>query len=134
MHFTLPRDKIKDMVEIVYNRNCVYQTAYHVIWCPKYRKRILKGEIAKALRLAITAICIEREWPILTLEIQPDHIHLFVTIPPSHLATVQPAQGRLSDGSNQNVRSWCTARLQRHAFGVEHVPVVDQQPSELLEG
>ena len=83
MPFTLPRDKIKDMVEIVYNRNCVYQTAYHVIWCPKYRKRILKGEIAEALRLAITAICIEREWPILTLEIQPDHIHLFVTIPPS---------------------------------------------------
>lgn len=79
MYFTLPRDKIKDMVEIVYNRNCVYQTAYHVIWCPKYRKRILKGEIAEALRLAITAICIEREWPILTLEIQPDHIHLFVT-------------------------------------------------------
>ena len=76
MPFTLPRDKIKDMVEIVYNRNCVYQTAYHVIWCPKYRKRILKGEIAEALRLAITAICIEREWPILTLEIQPDHIHL----------------------------------------------------------
>ena len=71
------------MVEIVYNRNCVYQTAYHVIWCPKYRKRILKGEIAEALHLAITAICIECEWPILTLEIQPDHIHLFVTIPPS---------------------------------------------------
>lgn len=66
MSFTLPRDKIKDMVEIVYNRNCVYQMAYHVIWCLKYRKRILKGEIAKALRLAITAICIEREWPILT--------------------------------------------------------------------
>ena len=40
MHFTLPRDKTKDMVEIVYNRNCVYQTAYHVIWCPKYRKRL----------------------------------------------------------------------------------------------
>lgn len=37
----------------------MYQTAYHVIWCPKYRKQIL------------------------TLEIQPDHIHLFVTIPPS---------------------------------------------------
>ena len=39
MPFTLPRDKIKDMVEIVYNRNCVYQTAYHVIWCPKYRRK-----------------------------------------------------------------------------------------------
>ena len=71
------------MVEIIFNRNCVYQTAYHVIWCPKYRKRILTGEIAKSLCLAINEICIERKWPMLTLEIQPDHIHLFVTIPPS---------------------------------------------------
>ena len=54
------------MVGIIYNRNCVYQTAYHVIWCPKYRKRILTGVIAETLRLAINAICIEREWPILT--------------------------------------------------------------------
>ena len=69
MHFTLPCDKIGDMVEIVYNRNCVYQTAYHVIWCPKYRKRILTGEIAETLNLAINAICIEREWPILTISI-----------------------------------------------------------------
>ena len=70
MHFTLPCGKIRDMVEIVYNSTCVYQTAYHVIWCPKYRKRILTGGIAETLRLAINAICIEREWPILTLEIQ----------------------------------------------------------------
>lgn len=83
MHFTLPCDKIIDMVKIVYNRNCVYQTAYHMIWCPKYCKRILTGEIAETLRLAVNSICTEREWPILTLEIQPDHIHLFVTIPPS---------------------------------------------------
>lgn len=55
------------MVKIVYNRNCVYQTAYHVIWCPKYCKRILTGEIAETLRLAINAICTERKWPILTL-------------------------------------------------------------------
>ena len=67
-----------------------------LVWSPQFKqncfphrskmgvlKSFLKGEIAKALRLAITAICIEREWPILTLEIQPDHIHLFVTIPPS---------------------------------------------------
>ena len=50
------------------------------------------------------------------------------------LAKVQPAQGRLSDGSNPNARPWFPALLQRHAFGVEHVPVVDQQPSEILDG
>lgn len=71
------------MVEIACNRNCVYRTAYHMIWCPKYRKRMLAGEIAETLSLAVNAICIERERPILTLEIQPDHIHLFATIPPS---------------------------------------------------
>lgn len=52
------------------------------MWCLKYRKWRLTGEIAKLLRLAINATCIEREWLILTLEIQPDHIHLFATIPP----------------------------------------------------
>lgn len=71
------------MVDIVYNRNCVYQLAYHVIWCPKYRKQVLNGEIAETVRGSITSICEERRWVILALEVQPDHIHLFVTIPPS---------------------------------------------------
>ena len=51
MHFRLPCYKIRDMVEIVYNRNGVYQTAYRVIWCPKYRKRILTGGIADAVKI-----------------------------------------------------------------------------------
>ena len=71
------------MVDIVYNRNCVYKIAYHVIWCPKYRKQVLTSEIAEAVRGGITSICEERRWVILALEVQPDHIHLFVTIPPS---------------------------------------------------
>ena len=71
------------MVDIVYNRNCVYKVAYHVIWRPKYRKQVLTGEIAETVRGSITSICEERGWVILALEVQPDHIHLFVTIPPS---------------------------------------------------
>ena len=71
------------MVDIVYNRNCVYKIAYHVIWCPKYCKQVLTGEIAEAVRGSITSICEERRWVILALEVRPDHIHLFVTIPPS---------------------------------------------------
>ena len=71
------------MVDIVCNRNCVYKIAYHVIWCPKYRKQVLTGKIAEAVRGGIISICEERRWVILALEVQPDHIHLFVTIPPS---------------------------------------------------
>ena len=71
------------MLKIVYDRNCVYRTAYHVVWCPKYRKSILIGSIADETKRVIEGICLERNWPVLALEVQPDHIHLFVSIPPS---------------------------------------------------
>jgi putative transposase len=70
-------------VKIVSGRNAVYQTAYHVVWCPKYRKAILTASIAKGLQEALHAICTERVWRIWALEIQPDHVHLFVSLPPS---------------------------------------------------
>ena len=71
------------MVEIKRNRNCVYQIAYHVVWCPKYRKAVLIGEIAEALSRQIDDICREKGWSVISREIQPDHIHLFLTIPPA---------------------------------------------------
>ena len=71
------------MVKIVFQRNCVYQTAYHAVWCPKYRKPVLIGNIATETERLIREICIQRQWDILALEIQPDHIHLFVSLPPS---------------------------------------------------
>ena len=71
------------MVEIVFSRNCVYQFAYHVVWCPKYRYRVLTGSIALAVSEMIDQICTENKWPVIAKEIQPDPIHLFLTIPPA---------------------------------------------------
>lgn len=71
------------MQEVLHNRNCVFQTAYHVVWCPKYRHDVLTGDVAAALAEMIDAICAEQKWPVLAKEIQADHIHLFVTIPPA---------------------------------------------------
>jgi len=71
------------MVEVISNRNCVYQIAYHVVGCSKYRKPILSGEIAQELNPFLEGICHQNSWTILSKEIQPDHIHLFVTIPPA---------------------------------------------------
>ena len=71
------------MVEVVFNWNCVYQTAYHVVWCPKYRRKVLIGKVSEFLTAQLTEICELRQWPILALEVQPDHIHLFLSIPPS---------------------------------------------------
>lgn len=71
------------MVDVVSNRNCVYQTAYHVVWCPKDRCDVLTGKVANAVEQALDAICAEREWPVVSRAIQPDHIHLFLSIPPA---------------------------------------------------
>jgi putative transposase len=71
------------MVRVVTNRNCVYQTAYHVIWCPKYRRDVLMGPIAGEAGAVLEAVCCERGWPVISIKIQPDHIHLFVSIPPA---------------------------------------------------
>ena len=71
------------MVDVVTNRNCVYQTAYHVIWCPKDRRDVLIGTVAEETGAMLDAICTERSWLVISREIQPDHIHLFVSIPPA---------------------------------------------------
>lgn len=70
------------MVDVVRSRNCVYQTAYHLVWCPKYRKAVLTGEVAEATHELLTALCEDREWLVHALEVQPDHVHLFVSLPP----------------------------------------------------
>lgn len=72
------------MVEVVFSRNCVYQTAYHVVWCPKYRRSILTGEVARTLDALLGEICSDRGFVVLSKEIQPDHVHLFLSFPPSH--------------------------------------------------
>ena len=71
------------MVKIVYNRNNVYQVAYHVVWCVKYRKPVLAGSISEKLSELIESICDSNGWVVISKEIQPNHIHLFATIPPS---------------------------------------------------
>jgi len=74
---------IYHVVDIVSNRNCVYQTAYHVIWCSTYRHDILTGLVAEEMGMMLDAMCAERGWPMISKEVQPDHVHLVVSIPPA---------------------------------------------------
>ena len=61
----------------------IYECKYHIVFCPKYRYRILKEEIAEYTRQQIYALCRQKELvEVLELSIQPDHVHLIVSIPP----------------------------------------------------
>jgi putative transposase len=62
----------------------VYDLGYHVVFCPKYRRAVLVGQVRDRLETLIRQKCAEHDWPIVALEIEPDHVHLFVKAHPKH--------------------------------------------------
>jgi putative transposase len=64
--------------------HAVWQCKYHVVWCPKYRYRILRGELGKTVRDIIRQLCEWKKIEILEGNIQIDHIHLVLEIPPKY--------------------------------------------------
>ena len=62
----------------------VWDCKYHVVWCPKYRFRILKGDIAKSIREIIRQLCEWRKIEILAGNVQTDHVHMVISFPPKY--------------------------------------------------
>ena len=60
----------------------VYQCSYHLVWTPKYRYRILQGEIKEFVEKKIRAVCEWKHVEILEIRIMVDHVHMVAIIPP----------------------------------------------------
>ena len=57
----------------------IYECKYHIVFCPKYRFRIFKKEIAEYTRQRICVLCNQKELlEVLELNVQEDHIHLVI--------------------------------------------------------
>jgi putative transposase len=65
----------------------IHLIVYHLIWCPKRRKRVLVGPVAADLDRLIRVKCEQRGWQILQLAIQPDHVHLCLRVFPANSAS-----------------------------------------------
>jgi len=61
-----------------------YECKYHIVFTPKYRGKILKGQVAKEIRRIIRLVCKWKGFEILEGRICSDHIHLVLVIPPKH--------------------------------------------------
>ena len=72
------------MAEVRSNNNIVYRCAYHVVWCPKYRRPVIEGAVDARLKQIIREVCAERECNIIELETMPDHVHLLVECDPQY--------------------------------------------------
>ena len=64
------------------NNNIVYSCKYHVVFCPKYRRKVLVGEIETRFKELVQEICTEFNIDLLEMEVMPDHVHLLLEVDP----------------------------------------------------
>ena len=65
-----------------YGRGYVYSLQYHLIWCTKYRKKVLVDGLDVECKKMLQALAEEYRFQILAMEVMPDHIHLLVNCKP----------------------------------------------------
>ena len=70
----------------------VYNLGYHMVWCPKYMRKILTDGIDEELKRLIIEKCEEREWELVSVEVMPDNVHIFVKCRPTDSAAYVAAQ------------------------------------------
>lgn len=60
---------------------------YHIVFCPKFRKPVLVEGVAVELKHIIGQTCLTYGWKLHSLEIMPDHVHMFIQLSPSDTLT-----------------------------------------------
>jgi len=80
------------------NANVVYSCKYHIVWCPKYRRKVLVGAVETRLKALIEQICSELSIDIIAMELMPDHVHLILEVDPQYGVhkAVKTIKGRTS--------------------------------------
>src|SRR5437763_8955009 len=74
-------------MEYIHDNHTVHLIVYHIIWCPRRRRKVLNGPVASRLEQIIHEVADEHSWKIIQLAIQSDHLHLFIRTDPYTLPT-----------------------------------------------
>ena len=72
------------MSSITKGRGYVYSLQYHVVWCVKYRHKILSGDVEADLRYILQRIADDNEFTITEMNINEDRVHLLLDCRPQH--------------------------------------------------
>lgn len=94
------------------NHNVVYSCKYHVVFCPKYRRKVLVNGVDIRLKELIKEICQELHVDLIEMEIMPDHVHLLLEVDPQlgiH-KVVKTIKGRTSRILRQEYH-WLTTKI-----------------------
>ncbi|MFB2975721.1 IS200/IS605 family transposase [Microseira sp. BLCC-F43] len=94
------------------NKNILYCCQYHIVWCPKYRRKVLVNGVDTRLKEIIQQVAAETKCDIIELEVMPDHVHLLIKIDPQFggQKVVKLMKGRSSRYLRQEF-PWLKSRL-----------------------
>ena len=62
----------------------VYDTQYHLVWAPKYRRDVLRGDVQQRVKELFIDIAEQYDITIDEMEVSPDHVHVFCSFPPRY--------------------------------------------------
>jgi len=88
----------------------------HMVFTPKYRGKVLVGDVAESLENILLDICREMDIKVMDLAVNPDHVHIFIQYPPKY--SVSDIAARLKGLSSKRLREeypelkdWCPKGL-----------------------
>ena len=96
--------------------HCVYDTRYHLVWAPKYRKWVLQGAIRQRVKELFQDIAGHHGFEIEEMEVDKDHVHLFLSFPPKY--SIGQVVGLMKAVSAKEIREEFP-EIRKHLWGGE---------------
>ena len=94
------------------NNNVVYSCRYHVVFCPKYRRRVLVDGVDERFREIAQQVADEMRFDIIEMEVMPDHVHMLLEVDPQ--LGIHKAVKRIKGRSSHDLREefpWLKRRI-----------------------
>jgi putative transposase len=127
-------------MEYKHGSHSIYDLKYHVVFCTKYRYRILTGQVGDRCRELIREICRSNYVDIVSGSMSPDHVHLLLSIPPNLALSklVQYIKGKtgrklLQEFASLRKRYWGQHLWARGYFAVTVGNVNEQEVQQYIE-
>ena len=84
IHMLLYKYEVNIMANVYHGRGYVYSIQYHIVWCVKYRRRVLDDTIENKLIEILNKIAKDNNFKIVEINSDLDHIHLLIECTPQH--------------------------------------------------
>ena len=127
-------------MEYRYGSHTVFNIEYHFVWVTKYRYKVLTGDVGLRVRELIRQSCESLEIQIMKGVVSPDHVHIFVSAPPTMAASeiMRRIKGRtssklFSEFPHLRKRFWGRHFWARGFFCVSSGQVTDEMIKTYLE-